>query len=225
MAPECLLFDLDGVVVDVTNSYRRAIIDTAETFGVSISNADVARAKSDGGANDDWELTARLCRASGLDVDLSEVTARFEAIYQGTGATRGLKENELPMIDAETLGKWRSTLPLGIVTGRPATDAHDVLERFDLRQFFETVVTRDDAPMKPDPAPVQMALANLGAESGWMLGDTPDDLTAARLAGVVPIAVRAKADGTDPDDQALFSAAIVLNSTIQLQEILDVTLN
>ena len=57
-------------------------------------------------------------------------------------------------------------------------------------------MTREDAALKPDPAPVRLALERLGVELAWMVGDTPDDLVAARGAGVVPIGV--VPPGADP---------------------------
>ena len=41
----------------------------------------------------------------------------------------------------------------------------------------------EDAPPKPDPQPVRLALARLGVERAWLVGDTPDDMRAARAAG------------------------------------------
>ena len=51
------------------------------------------------------------------------------------------------------------------------------------------MVCREDAPLKPDPAPVRLAMEQLEARTAWMLGDTPDDLRAAAGAGVVPVGV------------------------------------
>ena len=61
-------------------------------------------------------------------------------------------------------------------------------KRIDL---FGVVVCLEDAPIKPDPAPVRLALERLGVAHAWMIGDTPDDVRAARDAGVVPIGVPA----------------------------------
>ncbi|MGB8361010.1 MAG: aminotransferase class I/II-fold pyridoxal phosphate-dependent enzyme, partial [Acidimicrobiia bacterium] len=68
LAPEGLIFDLDGVIADVSGSYREAIIATAAHFGVVVDQSDVGAAKVEGTANDDWELTRRLCLASGVEV-------------------------------------------------------------------------------------------------------------------------------------------------------------
>src|SRR5690606_22809890 len=108
-------------------------------------------------------------------------------------------------------------LPLGIVTARPRKDAAELLDRFDIGQFFATVVSREDAASKPDPAPVRLAMERLGVRRAWMVGDTIDDLLAARRAGAVPIAV-----GNDGEQtQALGWAARVLVSVNELKEVFD----
>lgn len=223
LAPEALLFDLDGVLADVGSSYRRAIVETASWFGADVTDADISIAKAAGNANDDWTLTWRLCLDAGADPSLDEVTARFETLYQGTETVLGLKQLETPLIDASTLASWKRRFQLGIVTGRPRKDAMEFLDRFGLTQFFETIVTREDAPFKPDPAPVRLAMNNLGATRGWMLGDTPDDLAAAGHAGLVPIGVAAPGQTAKEAQSVLSRAAVVLNQVTQLQEILDVT--
>ena len=58
-----------------------------------------------------------------------------------------------------------------------------------LGRATDVLVCREDAPLKPSPEPVRRALAALGVARAWMLGDTPDDVVAARAAGVVPVGV------------------------------------
>ena len=81
--PQAIIFDLDGVIADVSGSQVLAIIETARSFGVEIEPSDIEAAKGDGNSNDDWELTRRLCRG-GVDAPIEEVTDRFETLYQGT---------------------------------------------------------------------------------------------------------------------------------------------
>lgn len=216
LAPEALLFDLDGVLVDVSLSYRTAIIETAAAFGVEVTPPQIAEAKAAGGSSDDWELTRALCAAAGVDVPLDVVTAEFERRYQGESGD-GLKRRETLLADPETLGRWSERLPLAVVTARPRKDAEEVLRRFGVDDLFTTVVSREDAAAKPDPAPVRLALERLGARSAWMVGDTPDDLAAARGAGVVPIAVA----GPGVDPRALTAAARLLDNVGDLEEVFD----
>jgi phosphoglycolate phosphatase len=111
---------------------------------------------------------------------------------------------------------------LAIVTGRPRADALRFLEQFDLLDVFGALVCREDAPLKPDPAPVRAALERLGVRRAWMLGDTRDDLEAARGAGVLPIGVVAA--GMDPTHTRLdlerAGAACVLERVNDLEELL-----
>lgn len=184
MAPEAILFDMDGVLADVSQSYRKAIIDTAAKFDVPVTGADIAEAKARGGANNDWELTWRLITSRGGQARLEDVTRHFEELYQG-----GLWQEERFLWERQALTGLSQRLPLGIVTGRPRRDAVRFLEAHGVRDVFRTIVCMEDGPLKPDPAPVRRALDDLGVRYAWMVGDTPDDLVAARRAGVVPLGI------------------------------------
>lgn len=187
--PEAILFDMDGVLVDVAASYHEAIRGTARAFGVELDPGEIAAAKARGRANDDWRLTGDLLAAHGVHVAFQDVVAFFEGLYQGTATAAGLKERERPIPSRDTLERLAGRLPLAVVTGRPRADAHEALERFGVRDLFAAVIAMEDAPSKPDPAPVRLALERLGVARGWMVGDTPDDVRAARAAGVVPLGV------------------------------------
>jgi phosphoglycolate phosphatase-like HAD superfamily hydrolase len=106
-----------------------------------------------------------------------------------------------------------------VVTGRPRVDAEEVLDRFGLLSNTSVLVTREDAPLKPDPAPVLLALRRLAVEHAWMVGDTRDDIEAARSAGVLPIGVAPP--GANPlTAKALTPAARTLDRTHDLEELL-----
>ena len=225
LAPDALLFDLDGVLADVSGSYRAAIRATAESFGVALSEADIAAAKAAGDANDDWRLTWRLLRERGVDASLPEVTRRFEASYQGTDDGPGLRATERLLLSREALERLRARRPLAVVTGRPRADALRFLEDEGIADLFDAVVTRDDAPLKPDPEPVRAAMRALGAETAWMLGDTRDDAESARAAGALALGVLPP--GGAPAARAALSrqlcaagAGRCLEATTQLEDLL-----
>jgi histidinol-phosphate aminotransferase len=222
LSPGALLFDLDGVIADVSGSYRRAIIDTAAVWGVELTAEDVARAKSGGDTNNDWQLTRRLLEESGVKVGLDKVAERFEALYQGSEDAPGLRRFESLRIDRADLEALAARLPLGVVTGRPRSDAERFLEEQAVADLFSTVICMEDAPLKPDPAPVRLALEQLGVSTAWMLGDTPDDLRAARGAGVLPIGVIASGDdgATMTDALKAAGAVRVLSGPKEIEEIL-----
>lgn len=60
MMIEAVLFDMDGVLASVGSSYREAIVQTANRFGVLITQDDITRQKKLGNANNDWILSKRL---------------------------------------------------------------------------------------------------------------------------------------------------------------------
>jgi histidinol-phosphate aminotransferase len=222
LAPEALIFDMDGVLADVSGSYREATLQTAAAFGVTLEINDIEAATAAGNANNDWELTQRLMAERGVERSLADVTARFEEIYQGTESEPGLRRTERLLLGREKLLALGERLPLAVVTGRPRADAERFLTEQDIADCFRTVVTMEDAPIKPDPAPVRLALERLGVATAWMLGDTPDDLRAARGAAVLPIGVIAPGDEPESTTASLrrAGAATVVSETEKILEVL-----
>jgi HAD superfamily phosphatase len=216
---------MDGVLVDVSGSYRAAIVATCARFGVAVTGDDIAAIKAAGNANNDWVVTHRLLGGRGVDVPLADVTEAFEALYQGTPEQPGLKATERPLIDAATLARWAARRPLAVVTGRPRRDADAWLQLQGCSRLFAAVVCMEDGPLKPDPFPVREALRRLGVSRAWMLGDTPDDARAARAAGVVPIGVVAPGEAVDRATATLLGAgaARVLPTLTALEPLLEAT--
>lgn len=222
LAPEALLFDLDGVLADVQHSQRAAIAATARSFGVAVTSAQVSAAIRTGDAANDWLVTRRLIEAGGRGASLDDVTARFQSLYLGENSTPGLREREVLIPSSALLERLARRRPLAIVTGRPRAEAQWFLERAGIAHLFGTVVAMEDAPSKPDPAPVHLALERLGVRRAWMIGDTPDDVRAAAQAGVLPLAVVAPGDEPSLATVALrdAGAARVLGPLTDLLELL-----
>lgn len=226
MKPEAILFDMDGVLADVSRSYRAAIIQTAVSFGVNVTPEDIYRLKAAGNANNDWIVTHRLVTAAGVDASLADVTAKFQKFYLGTSDKPGLETTETLIPPAEWLSQLKTRTRLGIVTGRPRDEAMRFLRRFGLDSLFETIVCMEDGPAKPDPSPVRLALQQMNVKSAWLIGDTPDDIVAARRAGVVPIAIvapsekRPTGDAQERDSLLHHGPALILDTLQQLQELL-----
>ena len=222
LAPEALLFDLDGVIADVEESYRRCVLETAGTFGVEITREELATMVLAGDANNDWVLTQRILAGRGVEASLDAVTEAYQDVYLGTSTSPGLRESERLLVARDVLSSLADRLPLAIVTGRPREEAEWFLDREGLTDLFQAVVCMEDGPLKPDPAPVRTAASRLGVGRAWMVGDTPDDIRAAAGAGAVPIGV--VAPGPDPTASAVAlreaGAATVLAAIDDLMELL-----
>src|SRR5207248_8869214 len=82
-----LVFDMDGVLVDVSESYRETIQQTVAHFtGRRVTRAAIQDWKNRGGWNDDWALSAAMIRDAGIEVDYDTVVKHFQAIFHGNGA-------------------------------------------------------------------------------------------------------------------------------------------
>jgi histidinol-phosphate aminotransferase len=222
LSPTALLLDMDGVLADVSESYRRVIIETAKSYAVDLDPSEIKAAKAIGNANDDWVLTHRLLKNHGIEESLEDVTARFEDLYQGTEEKPGLRLTETLTCERNLLTKLARTVVMAIVTGRPRFDAERFLTEKQIFDPFAHLVCMEDAPSKPDPAPVRLALEKLGVNSAWMVGDTPDDIRAARAAGVVPLGIIAPGDDPEEATDILLraGAARVFETLDELRELL-----
>ena len=92
MRVDAVVLDVDGVLVDVADSYRRAIVESVEAvYDETIDRDEIQRFKDAGGFNDDWELTDAvalyvLARREGYETDLEGFT---EAIAERGGGLAG----------------------------------------------------------------------------------------------------------------------------------------
>lgn len=206
---KALFFDMDGVLVDVSRSYRRAIEETVEQFtGRRILPGTIQRYKNVGGFNDDWKLTHAIVTDTSMTVPFSRVVEEFQRRYRGENWD-GFISEEPPLIQTKTLEKLcTSERVMGIVTGRPEAEARWTIDRFGWKKYFPLIVAKEkqEGRMKPDPFPLQHALTILAAagrriqpEVTAYIGDTVDDMTCAREAGMwaigfVPPYVEGKAE-------------------------------
>ena len=191
---KAVLFDMDGVLVDVSRSYRRAIEETVQHFtGRDIHGNTVQRYKNLGGFGDDWALTHAIISDSGMEVSLGRIIGEFQRRYRGEDWD-GFITEETPLVRTRTLDSLKkSGRVLGIVTGRPEAEARWTLDRLGWKRYFPLVVAREQHEHrgKPDPFPLQHALGILDAaglnvkpELAIYVGDTVDDMEAARAAGM-----------------------------------------
>ncbi len=123
--------------------------------------------------------------------------ALFEKIYGEkpvVAQTEGFINHETALITPAVLAELQAVIPLGIATGRPKIEAEYTLDRLGLSDYFQSVVALDDvlaaeAQGKPDPWSLLEAARRLHpvpARSAY-IGDTPDDIRAAKAAGnIVP---------------------------------------
>jgi len=107
MNVDAVVLDVDGVLVDVADSYRRTNVETVEhVYGETIDRGDVQQFKEAGGFNNDWELTDAaalyvLAHWEGLDLTLDQYTDAIAGAGGGLAAARTVISEELTPADRE----------------------------------------------------------------------------------------------------------------------------
>ena len=76
------LFDMDGVLIDVSRSYRTAIQKSVEFFlGRKLKTNQIQEYKNQGGFNNDWDLTCKILLDNGLSIDMNAVIEIFQKYF------------------------------------------------------------------------------------------------------------------------------------------------
>jgi HAD superfamily phosphatase len=130
MQIDAVVLDIDGVLVDVADSYRRAIVESIDrVYGDTIEKSAVQQFKDAGGFNNDWELTyaAALFVLAGRESTVSDLAAFTDAIAERGG---GLAAAEAVVRD---------------LLDEPAEDrVFDAWDREQLRDVFQTLYLGTD---------------------------------------------------------------------------------
>ena len=188
-----LLFDIDGVVRDVSGSYRRAIVETVHHYsGLRPEPAAIDALKSEGRWNNDWQASMELLRRGGLHElpAFEELVDVFNGFYFG-GDPNGDPNQWQGFIGSEPLLVERSFfeelsssgIAWGFVSGAEPPSARFVLEQ-RLGIHKPALIAMGDAPDKPDPSGFLRLAATLGDGSVPVayLGDTVADVATVQRA-------------------------------------------
>ncbi len=181
------IFDIDGVVRDVGGSYRRALADTVEHFtqgGMRPSAGAIDALKAEGLWNNDWEASQELIyryfeaqgqpRAqdcaqpdAGVLLNYDEIVAFFQGRYRGKDPVHwnGYICDE-PLLMSAEYGRSLTAagIPWGFFSGATTASARYVLER-RIGLQSPILVAMEDAPGKPDPTGLFMALERLETQA------------------------------------------------------------
>ena len=182
---ELIVFDVDGVLVDVRGSFHRSTVQTVHHFtGKRVPMSEIQKWKSKSGFNDDWKLTTAWIRELGGSTKYEEVKTQFMKFYWGEGAP-GNVEREEWLVPARLLKKWSKRRELALFTGRTRKELSYTLDRLKMKKYFKQIVTMDDiANLKPHPDGLLRILNGRDPARALYLGDNIDDALASQRARV-----------------------------------------
>lgn len=219
-----IVFDMDGVLAEVTASYRAAIIETVAHFtGQRVSHDFVQQYKNAGGWNNDWALSQKIAADLGVPVDYDAVVDYFNRIFLGENGN-GLIGRESWIPEPGLLDRLQTQFDLAIFTGRLRYELDITLARFAAGLRFDPIICAEHVS-NPKPAPDGL-LAIQRMKPGrklWYVGDTVDDARAASAAQVPFIGVIAKGHSRAAELAELFrkeKAAGVVENVNQIESVL-----
>jgi HAD superfamily phosphatase len=186
VATGVLVFDMDGVLVDVSESYRETIVQTVKHFsGKTIERQHIQKYKDQGGWNNDWALSERILRDLGVEVEYQAVVDEFNRLFAGSDGVEGLVARERWLPAPGLLERLSERYALAIFTGRMQWEAAITLQRFAGDLGFQHVMCADDVTCaKPHPEGLLKIGERNPGKSLLYFGDVVDDARSARAANV-----------------------------------------
>jgi len=186
-----LVFDMDGVLAEVSESYLAAVAATVHHFtGATVSREKIEEYKQAGGWNNDWALAHKLVTDIGRsEVTYPEIVSTFQSLFLGTHGD-GLITREKWLPADGLLPRLSQKHRLAIFTGRPRAEIDITLKRFVPEVKWDAIVADEDVA-KPKPAPDGLfAIAALEPEGLLTyVGDNVDDARSARAAGAAFVGI------------------------------------
>ena len=194
------IFDLDGTLVETLPDIHAVLAELLAEEGIAVPDRERVRRMIGDGAR---MLVVRALqaagRASGEEEEIDRLHRRFVELYE----RHPCRYSEPFPGAVACLDRLRARgVKLGICTNKPQRASEQLLEALGLAPYFSSVVGGDRAVRrKPDPEHPRAVLAALGedARHGLMVGDSRNDLLAARGAGLACVLVR-HGYGPDPAD-------------------------
>lgn len=225
MRPGLILFDIDGTLVLTGRAGQRAMTYAFhDVYGIPDAFTSVAMA-----GRTDTSLVSDALRHYGIP-DTAGSHEKFRTAYletlsreihhQGTGR-KGVMPGARELLSAIS---YHPHLHVALLTGNYRDAAAIKLTYFDLWNHFSWGAFSDDAGDRDALVPIARERAKtfgvpqMACERAIVIGDTPDDVKCARVAGALSIAVATGGFGADQLRAA--GADVVLNDLSDTEAVL-----
>jgi phosphoglycolate phosphatase-like HAD superfamily hydrolase len=211
-----ILFDIDGTLCLTGRAGWRAMNRACE----DVLDAPDPMAAVEFAGRTDWSILRDVMAKYGRTLDevmLADLRDRYvrylevEIEQPGTGV-KDVMPGIRPLLDAL---QRRTDVALALLTGNFIEGARIKLEHFDLWKYFRCGAFGGDAASRNDLVPVALTRAHeCGLVNGQpsqvlVVGDTPNDIECALVAGATPVGVAT--GGYSADDLRASGAEIVFD--------------
>lgn len=187
--PRLVMFDLDGTLIDSVPDLAAAIDHMLQALGRPAAGVEAVRQWVGNGAR----VLVRRALAGGLEhaavseEETEEALALFMRAYAGSHALTRVYPG------ARNLLKWLKAqgVEMALITNKPEQFVAPLLDDMRIGRYFRWIIGGDTLPQqKPDPAALLlvMQMAEVKAEEALFVGDSRNDVLAARAAGVACVA-------------------------------------
>ncbi len=189
MAAKSVIFDLDGTLVDTLPDLHAAVARLLSEDQLAVPSAAEVRRMIGDGARKLVERSLAWSRGAVSEEELEAAHRRFLEIYNAAPCVESrLFANAAAALDKLAAAGTR----LGVCTNKPQRPTELILTELGLMPRFSAVVGGDAVVRrKPHPDHLRLVLERMGAtaESTVMVGDSKNDLDAARGCGLACILV------------------------------------
>jgi beta-phosphoglucomutase-like phosphatase (HAD superfamily) len=211
---KCIIFDMDGVIIDSEEIHKKAYYETFNSIGVKISD-DVYKTLTGSSTINAFQ---KLVTHFNLDLDPEKLVLDKRKRYVN------FFENDptLHLVHGvEDLIKhcYNKGFTLILASSSAMVNIDRVFNRFQLNQYFKAKISGADlTASKPHPEIFEKAaiLGNTPKENCIVIEDSDNGIKAANDAGIFVFGYRNKM----AEDQTLANADVVIDDFSQLKELI-----
>jgi len=184
-----ILFDLDGTLIDTAPDLAASMNFVLQQNGrAQVPVADVRHMVGQGARI----LIERGMATTGLPASEPELDRLFDQFLDYYLAHIADHSVVFPNVEKTLKELLDAGALLAVCTNKPESASIKLLKEFDLDGYFSAIVGGDSLPVrKPDPGHVLGTIEKMGgvASTAIMVGDSANDIDAAKAAGIPVIGV------------------------------------
>ena len=211
---KCVIFDMDGVIIDSEEIHKKAYYETFTSIGVDVSDELYKTFTGSSTINAFQRLVAHFK----LDLDPEELVInkrkRYVNFFENDPSLHLVK-------GVEELVKhcYNKGLTLILASSSAMVNIDRVFNRFDLNQYFTAKISGADlTESKPHPEIFEKAavLGNASKENCIVIEDSDNGVKAANDAGIFVVGFK----NPMAEDQTLKNADFIINNFKRLKKLI-----